>query len=483
MRGSFLARDNKTKPRVLFVSHSAEMAGAERFLFRFLAGHDREKFEPVVVLPSRGPLYEKTVALGYRCHVVGCEWWLWFSETPLDENHYVRFSQGLSERVKELRRIIQEEEVDLVFTNTSVIPDGAIAAAMTDVPHIWSIHEMLGKNPELTPLLRLNTVLPLLFALSDRLVAVSSSVANAMTTLFANDRIEVLHGGVELPELSDLKPNETSPSLCVGFAGKLSLNKGVIKLVDMAAQLTPKFPDLRFLIAGVDAGALALMQTQVREKGLVRNFEFLGWQSDISSLLRRCDVFALPSIADSFPTAVLEAMAMAKPVVATKSGGAREIVVDGETGFLVDVFDDSAFCKALARLLEDQNLRQKLGEGGRRRVETQFSAQQFISRYEDLIVNTHTKKEPPPLCRRDMAMGLLSLLEEMGMEKEKTTRLCVVENRIQEIDHQLLRLEKRIGQTEAFLTRVRSTLLYRLYRFIKRNFFSFAFSRKNYESP
>jgi glycosyltransferase involved in cell wall biosynthesis len=106
----------------------------------------------------------------------------------------------------------------------------------------------------------------------------------------------------------------------------------------------------------------------------------LGVRHDVPELLHASDIFVLPSYREGMPRSIIEAMAMAKPVVATNIRGCREEVVDGETGFLVEVGDVVALSQRLDQLIADRDLRQRLGHSARRRAEVHFDEQQVIDR-------------------------------------------------------------------------------------------------------
>jgi glycosyltransferase involved in cell wall biosynthesis len=119
---------------------------------------------------------------------------------------------------------------------------------------------------------------------------------------------------------------------------------------------------------------------------------YLGFREDIPEVMASLDIFVLPSVLpDSFPTVILEAMAAGKPVVATRSGGASEMVLEGETGFLIPTRNVEEGFLALEKLIQDQSLREQMGERGRIRVLKTYSLEAF----EQKIINhlwQHLKK-------------------------------------------------------------------------------------------
>ncbi len=118
----------------------------------------------------------------------------------------------------------------------------------------------------------------------------------------------------------------------------------------------------------------AELRARAERLGVAGRVVFAGYRSDVPALLAGCDVFCLPSSAEGLPLVVLEAMARGKPVVTTPAGGTAELVVDGVTGLLVPPGDAAALAEALSGLLADPDRARQLGEAGRERVRTEFSA-------------------------------------------------------------------------------------------------------------
>jgi glycosyltransferase involved in cell wall biosynthesis len=131
-------------------------------------------------------------------------------------------------------------------------------------------------------------------------------------------------------------------------------------------------------------------------RGGSRRVALLGQRSDIPALLQGADLFLLASISEGISLTLLEAMAAGLPIVATAVGGNREVVVDGETGFLVPRRDPVAFAEAVCRLLSSQELRAQMGAAARRRAESHFDVRRMASRYQELYLRllAHTRIAP-----------------------------------------------------------------------------------------
>jgi glycosyltransferase involved in cell wall biosynthesis len=167
----------------------------------------------------------------------------------------------------------------------------------------------------------------------------------------------------------------------VAVVGSLYGVKGHQYLLQGAPVVLETCPSTVFLIAGRgDCGAA--LKEQARSLGIDERVRFLGFRQDVSALLAICDVFVLPSLSEGLSIAILEAMAAAKPVVTTRVGGNPELVVDGETGILVEPADARGLASAVTRILADPAEARRLGENGLSRVRSRFTMGKMVREYE-----------------------------------------------------------------------------------------------------
>jgi glycosyltransferase involved in cell wall biosynthesis len=157
----------------------------------------------------------------------------------------------------------------------------------------------------------------------------------------------------------------------VGTVGRLVYQKAHEVLLQAAALVVKAAPETQFLIVG-EGPLRSSLERRAAELGL-KGCRFTGFRSDIPRLLSLMDVFALPSVLEGFPQVLLEALAAARPVVATRIDGVTELVEHGRHGLLVLPRDPVALSDAIALLLKDRGLARQLGETGRRLVEERFS--------------------------------------------------------------------------------------------------------------
>jgi glycosyltransferase involved in cell wall biosynthesis len=174
----------------------------------------------------------------------------------------------------------------------------------------------------------------------------------------------------------------------VGSVGRFRPQKGYADLLVAMKQVKENAPTARLLLVG-DAELQADLEAKAMSLGLDEVVTFAGVRTDVPEILTALDVFVLASLWEGMPNAILEAMAAGLPVVATAVGGTPEVVVDGVTGLLVPPRDPTALAQAITRLLDDPDLRQRMGRAGRERVLQHFSVEQMVKRtqtlYEQLL--------------------------------------------------------------------------------------------------
>lgn len=212
------------------------------------------------------------------------------------------------------------------------------------------------------------------------------------------NKIDLIYNGIKSDNFAEISPEgraaalaslQLAPdSLIVGTLARLEPSKGVVDLLAAVSKLKKCWPNLTTLIAGVGSQRAALEQETLR-LGLTDHVRFLSYVPDAREFYGLLDIFVLPSYWEAFGLVATEAMAMGKPVVATRVGGLPEVVSDEETGLIVPMGDPSALATAIKRLLDDKHLREQMGAAGRNRVKTVFSitrmADQTIALYRSLL--------------------------------------------------------------------------------------------------
>ena len=215
------------------------------------------------------------------------------------------------------------------------------------------------------------------------IIAISEAARSAMLARreAPPGKITVIPNGIAAPDAGLLaEAAATRRSLGIALdaplvvcAARLEREKDVASLVEAMSEVRAVVPAARCLIAG-DGSRRRTLEEQVQRLGLEDVVRLLGFRPDAPALIAAADLFVLPSLAEPFGLALLEAMALGKPVVATRAGGPLEIVEDGETGLLVPASSPDILAGAIQRLLADPAAARWLGENGLARFRDRFTA-------------------------------------------------------------------------------------------------------------
>lgn len=229
-------------------------------------------------------------------------------------------------------------------------------------------------------------------AIREMLVADGVPAARAVT----------VHEGIDLGRVDTAPPAKLHEDLwlphhapIVGNVAALVPHKGQKHLIEAARLVLPQVPDARFVIAG-EGELRPALERQIKEHHLEKHVLLAGFRPDVLSLHKALDVFVMSSVTEGLGTSLLDAMAASKPIVATNAGGIPEVVVDGETGFLVPPRDHEAMAEAIIKLLKDDALRTRMGAAGRARAQSLFSADRMVQEtlrvYQRVAMHPHQEE-------------------------------------------------------------------------------------------
>ena len=386
--------------KVLYVNHTAEVSGGERSLLTLLEGLP-SGVEALVASP-RGQLSRAVEQLGVptvripgitgslRPHAL---------HTPLALGEL-----GLAAAVT--RVAVRRHRPDVVHANSIragiVVGLGHLAPAK-----IVSVRDCLPPGPIA------NATMRLIADTAATVIANSDYTAQSIRELAPRARVEVIHSAVDLKRFDPDRLDRAQARDGLGVAGESRLVLGVV------AQLTPwKGQDtaieaLKMVCAdGIDAQLLligspkfvaratrydneayaASLRTLVSDLGLEDRVSWLGEREDVPDLLCALDVLLLPSWEEPFGRAVVEAMALGVPVIATNVGGPAEIITDGDEGYLLPPREPRSWALAISRLAREPEFAREMGRAGRRRVEAAFTvghhAAAMIDVYEHALAGT-----------------------------------------------------------------------------------------------
>ena len=433
---------NELKPiKVLYISSRGDAgAGGENYLLTLFRNIDRKRFQPIVVLPNDGTLRKPLEDLAIEVIVI-------------DANHgwvkpdsaWYNLVDGLQSRVKALVEIITSKDIKLVHTNSNHRFEGALAARLTGIPHLYLAH--IQYEPDMPLFQRLPFSLAsfagLMSELSDQVVAVSNSVGATLAPQVADDKLQVIHNGLELGLFDTALANRSNrlkealklplDCLLIAAVGRIVPDKGFDYFVDAASLVLQKHQhNVHFIIVGGEENldfANGLKQ-KVIDYAISDNFHFLGFRTDIADILAVSDIFVLSSRKEGHPYVMLEAMASECAVVASNCAGVEETIEEGNSGFIVPIGDINAMAERLLSLIDSVDLRHSLAESAKKRIKAFFTADktatELMAVYEKLL---QQPKKPAGSIAVELFLQNCTELAHLGkMTVEMNERLRRVEH-------------------------------------------------------
>ena len=363
--------------KILFLHSSAELYGSDRSLLNIITNIDKNEFEIHVMLPCDGPLVPllsqiPNVTVSIFDFAV-------LRRKMLSIGGGISYVISFLKSKRHIKKYIKENKIDVVYTNTSVIFPGAIAAKASKIKSVWHVREIIKSNTEN------KVVSAIIKRYADVVIANSKETANAL--LVPQEKIRVIYNAVSEKEDSQIK--EHSP-LTVGMAGRINRWKGQKLFVDAAEIVHKKIPDAVFKIAGAAYTGEEFLEEElkqyIKEKGLTDTVKLCGHISDMDEFYSCLDVFVLPSTQpEPFGLVVIEAMEYSLPVIATNHGGPTEIITDGTDGYLVSHLDATQMADRLICLLENEEQRKEMGCSAKAKKRTMFSIGKMVLDIENLL--------------------------------------------------------------------------------------------------
>jgi len=350
-------------------------AGAERAVFELATRLDRDRFDVQVVALRGGAVAGRLAAAGVKTTILGvrCRW-----DLP---------------KLPRLAGLLRDERIDLLHTHlfhADLV--GRLAACLAGVPHlVHTVHTVEGRFR------------PLRFAFArffakrcDRLVCVSPSVRadHARRTGLPDYSYRLIPNGVDASAFSrDQHARRTlrqqwglaEHDVLVAYVGRLDFDKGIDILLGAMAHLGARGSPMHLVVAGTGPRRGAV-ETFIDHGEGGQFTRALGFVEDVRGLLSAADALVMPSRWEGFALSAAEAMAAGLPVIATRVPGLVDLVVDGQTGLLVDGEDVVALAEALHRIAGDADLRAALGAAGTRRITRSFPIDACVAAHQRLYL-------------------------------------------------------------------------------------------------
>lgn len=376
------------KMNILYVITKLELGGAQKQLLSLIRELDKERFRPFLFTAEEGLLIPEALSIN--------------GLTLIKSRYLERAINPFKDipALLELYRSIKNNNIDIVHTHSSkagILGRWAArlakAGAILHTVHGWSFHDYQSR-----PKRRFFIWLEKLSAkFTDRIIVVShhDREKGLKNRIGEKNKYLLIRYGIDYRDFTNKNGQNlrkefgiVASDLVVGMIACLKPQKSpqdFIKLADLVRQTVP---EVKFILIG-DGILRNKVQSLITKLNLQNTVILTGWRRDIPQILSVLDVFTLNSLWEGLPITVLEAMAACRPVIVTHTGGVQEVIVEGETGFLVFPQDIKKIAERLIVLLKDPRLREAIGQKAKNSLGMNFCLENMISNtqrcYEDLV--------------------------------------------------------------------------------------------------
>ena len=364
-----------SKKNILLLHSSNDLYGASKIFLQLIELFISKGFNVHVVLPEKGKLDDflnkKEITASYY-------------ELGVLRKKYLNLL-GLINRlvinlkaIKFLSNYIKDHSIDLVYTNTSTILCGGIAAKQNGIASLFHVHEIPTGN-----MLYEFLSGKIINWYSSKVLTVSNSVKKHWRKYIDDKKIERIYNGIIFSKTDSLVELERDQDdFVITSVARLIPYKGHKYLIDIADQLIKKSTKFKFLIVGDTLSSYVSYEKSVKQKvrdlGLEYQIKFLGFREDVSSILKQSDLFIHPAIApDPLPTVLFESLYNNLPTAATNLGGAIEILDNGNNGLLVPYNDPKKAADLINEYCSNIKLQKKHLENSKKNFKTNFSSKSF----------------------------------------------------------------------------------------------------------
>lgn len=382
--------------KILFIHQSSELYGSDKTLLLLISNLDRDKFFPVILLPSKGPLSEELEKLNVEVIIAPV---LKVYRNIFTIKNIWKFIKEIRKSMHILNQVHKKHNFDLIYSNTLAVMLGAMFSHRKKIPHIWHVHEIIT-NPKIIA----NFYAFLLKRFADIIIcnsyATRDNLAKRIPSL--DKKIKIIHNGIEInraSEESNIHLREelgfAENDIVVSLIGRINRLKGHKWLLNTYSKYL-KDKNIKLLFVGSTVCGQEIYLTEINE--LVKNLnieesvKIIDFRANLASIWATSDIITVPSTeAESFGMIALEAMLAKKPVIGSNLGGLIEIIEPEKTGFLINCLNESELAQAILKLSNSAQLRNDMGNNGYRRAIENFGIDSHVKQFEKIFYENTRK--------------------------------------------------------------------------------------------
>ena len=433
----------KTALNLCFFSHGAHLTGAEQSLLQLVKELVADYGAVcTVVLPGSGPLVQAMEEVGAACIPAQYGWWGALPPATVEPGALRQLESQIPVLARDVLPTVSQIDPDFLWTQTLVIPWGAVVAALLGKPHVWSVCEYGELDHGIRFFAPFPKVLEDIMASSAFVYTGGKTLGETLFPRASADRWQTLHRNIEVPVL----PENPVPTGLFRRAGALRLavfaalhpSKGQEDAIRAVAELTAEGRDIELLLAGqVHAGHWPRLEALIAKHGLQDRVWTPGFVADRFPAMREANIILVCSRREAFGRVGVEAMLLGKPVIYAGAGGSLEYMVDGHTGISYPPGDAGALAEAIRRLAADPGARQALGGQAQAYARARFNREAYggevFRRLCSLRAESRAGAVMPSIVQPLVGSALSELAALVEQANEFATRLEAAKGDIAEL--------------------------------------------------
>lgn len=377
---------------ILFVTHHDNFQGSSRSLMSLLEGLSGFGVTPFIVNPTKSAFTAALEHHGVQYAIIPVPWWV--AEKPMTFKAKVEHARRIWSSVESIKALILEWKIDLVYTNTSVIPVGFLAARQARLPHIWHIREYFDLYFDWKYIFPAG-LSKLIFSQSDAIICHARGIEQYYFPSSPANVYQVYNGVATIPEMESRLQTRLSmqgkPEFTFAMLSNINPKKGQELAIRALAKLRKTGLPARLVIVGNGKpDYMQSLQQLVVTLTLTGCVTFTGLVDDPFPYYYSANCALICSEFEALSRVGLEAMSTGLPLIGKNSGGTPEVIVDGETGFLYNTFDE--LVEAMLKLAQNPELGQKMGLAGWQRARDLFNIEDYAANVNRVIQSVMKKR-------------------------------------------------------------------------------------------
>ena len=365
--------------KILYINPASRIGGAERSLLQILSTLNKEKYKPIALLPSPGPLSEELSKLKIKV--------IYMPQSLIEAHSIIELPVALAW----LFFIIKTNNISLIHSNSKFccrLPILYSAFFKTKAVIHWRDFSIWPDEIKY-----INNYQKGLF-----FFAISKEIRNFLIENGAKqDKIAIIYDGADT-SFYNVPPPPAKTKMTIAITGRIDNWKGHEYLIDAIGKL--KDLPLELVVFGEfhdvnDPGYFDRLIAKINALGIADRVKFLGFQKNPAVALAQVDIVSIPSVFEPFGMVAVEAMAAGRPVIASNTGGLKDIIEDGVTGYLIEPKNADTIAQKIRLLHSDPVLRSAMGAAGQKRARELFSIREQVKKIEEIyneIIGNNTRQ-------------------------------------------------------------------------------------------